>query len=214
MNIIYIAIALITILLILWLSWGFYTSHDLETPSYTVLETVGEYEIRKYDSYLVAQVEVEGEWQEAINQGFRILAGYIFGGNQSQQSIKMTAPVTEVESVQIAMTAPVTETEVEGRRIISFVVPTEFSLDTLPIPNDSRIEFVEIEEKTMFASSFTWYATTDRVAKKKIEILEAAEANNLTPLSPPTFASYNDPFTFPLMQRHEILLEISSDGTF
>lgn len=83
----------------------------IKEPAYTVVKQYDTFEVRTYDPYVVAEVVVPGPEQEAGNQCFRLLAGYIFGGNVSQQKMAMTAPVTQVaKSEKIAMTAPVTQT--------------------------------------------------------------------------------------------------------
>jgi hypothetical protein len=107
------------------------------------------YEIRNYPSHIEAQTTVQGNFDDSINSGFTIVAGYIFGGNTKKESIAMTAPVKEqkVDSEKIAMTAPVTvDTEGESR-IVSFVMPKKYSLETLPEPTDSRVKLVEVPAK-------------------------------------------------------------------
>lgn len=192
-----------------WLSWTFYTSNNLETPSYTVTEQQAGFEIRRYEPYLVAKVTVSGSYDEAINQGFRILAGYIFGGNTDQSKIAMTAPVTEQVSTNIAMTAPVTEQVVGSEREITFSMPSQYTLATLPIPDDDRITFVEIPAKTVAVSEFSWFARPDRIEREKADLAQLVTAANLTPIAEPMYAAYNDPFSFPPLRRHEILLEIA-----
>ncbi len=213
---------IIGVILALWLGWTYYVSGNLATPTYTVRESYDYFEVCEYDPYLIAQVTVEGDFDGAINQGFRILAGYIFGGNVSQESIKMTAPVTEAESVEIAMTAPVTETESvkiemtapvtetgdSMSREVAFVVPSNFTLETLPIPNDDQIEFVEVPAKTIAAHQFSFYAGAEKVARKKQELLDAVMAAGLTPIAPPTFAAYNDPWSFPALRRNEVWVAV------
>ncbi len=212
----YIVIAIV-IILVLWLGWTWYASRGLETPPYQVTAQRDGFEIRQYDQYIVAKVRVDGDFDAAVNQGFRLLAGYIFGGNTAQQSIKMTAPATETavdvsatekEYEKIAMTAPVTEQVTEGQREITFMMPSQYTLETLPIPDDDRVTFAAVPPATYAALRFGGYATPARVERKKAELEQLVTDAGLQPVAPPVYAGYNDPWSFPLLRRNEILIEI------
>ena len=126
-----------------------------------------------YPEHIVAQTTVTGSYRDALTQGFRIIAGYIFGGNTKKQSIAMTTPVIEKTAVSesIAMTTPVMTT-VEGEsHTIAFGMPRSYTLETLPVPNDSRVQIVTIPEKKMAAIRFAWMRTEARVQSKKSELL-------------------------------------------
>ena len=203
-----ITLIVIGVILILWLGWTFYVTYNIERPRYKVLEKYDAVEIRLYEPYLIAYVDVQGDYKTAINAGFRILAGYIFGGNTRLESIDMTAPVMERESESIAMTAPVTEQQMGESRRISFMMPGKYTLDTLPKPDDERIRFKEIIEKKYAVIRFTWYPTGPRVESKKAELAELIQSLGYIPKGEPVFAAYNDPFSFPLLKRNEILIEV------
>ena len=114
----------------------------LEEPKYTVLKTYENFEIRNYDSYLVAEVDVEGAYNETGNEAFKILAGYIFGDNQSSMKMNMTAPVeSEVyrSSEKMNMTAPVFSNKNINGYTYRFVMESKYSQETLPVPNNSKI---------------------------------------------------------------------------
>ncbi|MEM9336833.1 MAG: heme-binding protein [Patescibacteria group bacterium] len=218
----YIILGIVLAILTLWLGWTFFASGNLETPNYTVLETRDDFDIRQYESYIVAEVTVAGTYDQALNQGFRILAGYIFGGNVSRESVAMTAPVTENDAEKIAMTAPVTEqinekiamtapvTESQGEttRTVGFTMPSKFTLETLPIPNDDRVQFREVPPTKRAVTTFSWFAPSERIERKKAELLDAVITDDLSPLSPPTYAAFNDPWSFPLLKKHEIWVDI------
>ena len=108
---IYILVFIILGLLALWSAVTSYFQHAIDQPKYTVLQQNKNYEIRQYDSYIIAQTQVQGDYRQAASLGFRILADYIFGNNTKQSSVQMTAPVGIQESENIQMTAPVTITE-------------------------------------------------------------------------------------------------------
>jgi effector-binding domain-containing protein len=225
MNYLYIIVGII----ILWSVWG-YLSSRVENTEYKVVEAKENYEVRLYSEHLVAQTTVKGPYSEALNQGFRIVAGYIFGGNTKKESIAMTAPVIEkgaaqesaTSSVQnsaqnptrekvsesIAMTAPVMATVDGDSHTIAFGMPRSYTLETLPTPNDSRIQIVTIPEKKMAVLRFSWYRTDARVFAKKQELLDALKKDNVSVVGEPQYAGYNAPWTPPWMTRHEVLVEI------
>ena len=160
MNYIYTIVGIV----LLWSLWGYFSSR-VENIEYSVVENKKNYQVRLYPAHIVAQTTVKGSYGEALNQGFRIVAGYIFGGNTKKESIAMTAPVIEKKSVSenIAMTAPVIAT-VEGEsHTIAFGMPRSYTQDTLPTPNDLRIKIVTIPEKKMAVLRFSWWRTDARV---------------------------------------------------
>jgi len=220
----YIFIIIIAVLLAGWTAVSYFFERSIASPEYIVLEQKDGYEIRSYDPYILAQVEVTGTYDEAINQGFRILADYIFGNNTKRTDIAMTAPVTESEgesekmamtapvvvseSEELSMTAPVTESGNERTRIISFVMPFEYTLETLPKPNNSEVKIVPQEARKVAVLRFSWLRSSERVAKKKQELLTLLEQDGISPKGPPEYAGYNAPFTAPWLNRNEIMVEV------
>ncbi len=203
-------VAVCGMVLLAWIGWTVYVLRATEHPSYKVLETRKGFEIREYEPYITACVSSTGTHQEALYGGFRVLANYIFGGNTKKESIAMTAPVTEGVSAgeRIAMTAPVTETRTGEDRRVCFTMPSSFTLETLPTPNDARVRFEQVPAKKYAALRFTWYATDDRVARKEEELLNDLKEADIAPASEPMYAGYNDPWSFPLLMRNEILVEV------
>jgi len=204
-------ISFIVILLILgaWSIWG-YLSSRVEQTEYTVIKRTDGYEIREYPAHLVAQTTVVGSYQDALQQGFSIVAGYIFGGNTTKENISMTAPVVEQRSrgQSIAMTAPVTA-NIEGElHTIAFGMPRSYTLATLPRPNDSRVRLVEIPRRKMAVKRFSLWRTDARVQSKKQQLLSALSRDKMTVVGEPQYAGYNAPWTPPWMMRNEVLVEI------
>lgn len=218
----YIIITIIAVLLIGWTVASYLFERSIATPSYTVVEQKDGYEIRQYEPYITAQVEVSGTYDEAINQGFRILADYIFGNNTKQIGIAMTAPVTEAESEKMAMTAPVVEKESEvlfmtapvvetgdnKKRIISFVMPFEYTLEALPKPNNPEVKIVPQKARKVAVLRFSWFRNAPRVAGKKQELVKLLERDSVKPKGLPEYAGYNAPFTAPWLYRNEVMIEI------
>ena len=111
----------------------------VEEPKFKTVLKDGPFEIRDYPALTVAEVTVSGGQWSAANKGFRLLAGYIFGGNSRRQSIPMTAPVVQERAGQkIPMTAPVTQTQEPEGWVVRFIMPAGSTPETLPSPNDSR----------------------------------------------------------------------------
>lgn len=108
--------------------------------------------------------------RRAMNSGFRQLAGYIFGGNTTQSSIAMTVPVMDTTraSESIAMTAPVMDTlSSSGKHIVAFMMPSKYTLENLPKPDNTNIRFRIVEKSQRAVLMYTWYATESRVDEKK-----------------------------------------------
>lgn len=221
-KIMYIILLVIVAILLVWTAFSYFFDRSIKTPEYTVVEKSEGYEIRSYKPYLTAQVEVSGTFDESINQGFSVLADYIFGNNTKQTDIAMTAPVIETESEKITMTAPVMEKESEvlamtapvvetgdnTKRIISFVMPSQYSLETLPKPNNHEVKIVPQEARKVAVLSFSWFRNANRVAGKKQELLKLLERDLIAPKGLPEYAGYNAPFTAPWLNRNEIMVEI------
>ncbi len=200
-----IIILLLVVGIGLWIIWSYVTS-DVEQLKYSVLEKKEKYEIRNYDKYIEAKVEINKVGTEALNQGFRVLANYIFGGNVGNSKVSMTAPVMSGEKV--AMTAPVLAQEDSGVTTVVFSMPSKYRLEDLPKTTDSRITFTEIKPKKIAAYKFSWYYSTDRISEKKKEFIKILQDDKQLIKSEPIFAGYSGPGTIPFMARYEILVEI------
>jgi hypothetical protein len=213
-----IAISVLLVLAILWSIFSYLFERRIETPKYTTIERKDGYEIREYEPYLIAQVEVAGTYAEASSQGFRILADYIFGNNTMRDKLSMTAPVTESGrdrahgNAVMAMTAPVSEREsTDGTfHVIAFVMPSKYSIKTLPKPNNPEIKIVAMPKRKMAVLKFSWYANGERAEQKKQDLLMKLKTDGMVSLSDPKVARYNAPFSAPWLNRNEILAEVRS----
>lgn len=200
-----------------------YAQRDIEQPSYEIIMARDALELRRYAPYIAAEVQVEASSvNEASSRGFRPLAGYIFGNNEGSGQIAMTAPVM-TQSLpssnlppsspkQIAMTAPVTTSQDnDGLYTVRFSMPSKWTMETLPIPNDENVKIIEIASEMRLAYRFIG----PRNQKKMDEALEKIEAfmvaENLRALSPPIVAGYDGP-SVPLdKKRWEIMRIVESD---
>lgn len=201
------------VLLIIWAIGSYLAIRYIEEPTYTLLERKQGYEIREYQPYIVAETTVTGGYRESLNQGFRLIADYIFGNNTTKQSISMTTPVLEavaaVQSEKIAMTVPVIETATSNEtRTVSFVLPATYTMETLPIPNNDAVRLLEVPAQTVAVLRFSWYATPERVAAKKETLRTLLERDGVVTIGSYRSALYNPPLSMPLTLRNEIIVPI------
>jgi hypothetical protein len=187
-----------------------------EEAKYTLIEKDGAFEVRAYDSKLIAEVLLDAEMSDATSAGFRLLADYIFGNNTApsgkSEKISMTAPVTvENRSEKIAMTAPVAiQSEQKGWRVW-FVMPSHFTLVTLPKPNNPLVVIKPIAAKRYAVVRFSGWVDDEKMQAKLKELSTWLAVKKLTSKGQPELARYNPPWTLPFLRRNEVMLEISSD---
>jgi len=200
-----------------------------ESPTYILERKDEKFEIRKYPDYILAQVDVEADFDSAIGIGFSILANYIFGGNKKRKSIPMTSPVSEEKiegsekipmaapvtqeplngSEKIAMTVPVIE-ESAGENIqrISFTMPSKYTLETLPEPDSDRIKFKAVKNQRTAVLGFSGRVKKKLAMEKMEEMTVWLKKNHLKPKSNFIVAQYNNPAVPGFFRRNEILVEI------
>lgn len=203
----YIALTIFAI----WSIGSWYIVKDIEEPTYQVLSKAGDYEVRLYEPYIIAQTTVSGDYDEAMSDGFREIAGYIFGGNSRKNKIAMTAPVLENAqgiSQIIAMTAPVLDTGTSKKRLVAFVMPSRYRLEDLPVPNSNKVSFVEIAETKVAVLSYGFYTNEARIEAKKMELLSLLKADGVNVKGAVTSARYNPPLSMPLFLRNEVIVQI------
>ena len=182
----------------------------IEEPKFTVVARDGDFEIRDYAPAVAAEVIVTGEQQAAASKGFRLLAGYIFGGNTRKQSIAMTAPVAQQPAAEkIAMTAPVTQVAQDGAWVVRFTMPSSYRLATLPKPNDQRVKLRELPPARFAVMRFSGLARAATVSARTADLLHFVQARNLHAVGPAALAQYNPPWTPWFMRRNEVMVQIS-----
>ena len=134
---------------------------NVEQPRYTVVERYDDIEIRSYAPLIAAETEVTGTRETAIREGFRTIADYIFGNNVASREIAMTTPVTQQTSEPIAMTAPVMQ-QGDGRTwLIRFVMPSRYTMESLPKPKNAAVQVKEMPENTSQQFVFPGGRTTE-----------------------------------------------------
>ena len=182
---------------------------NVEKPDYKVIQTERNIEIRQYEPMIIAEVEVDGKREDAIREGFRLIADYIFGNNTVQRDISMTAPVQQQESQKIAMTAPVQQQSTGRSWQISFVMPSKYSMETLPEPKNGRVRLKEIMTKKFVVIKFSGTNSNENVTEHENQLMNYIESNQIKIIDSPKYAFYNAPWTLPFMRRNEVMIEIN-----
>jgi len=183
-----------------------------EEMAYDVIEKRGEAELRQYAPSIVAETKVNGPFEWVGNVAFGRLAGYIFGRNRGRQQMAMTAPVTQTTAPEkIAMTAPVLQEPKRGRSwTVSFVMPAEYSMDTLPEPGDSKVRLSERPGQLMMALRYAggWRRSLFERNRNKLE--ETVASEGFVPTGPAIFARYDPPVTPWFRRRNEVLIPVEA----
>jgi hypothetical protein len=184
--------------------------HAIEEPDHEVIKSLGSsVELRRYAPYVVAEVVLSASAEEAGNQAFPILAGYIFGKNKGEKKFAMTAPVTQSAApLRMEMTAPVTQSVAPGGMRVQFVLPKGVSLATAPEPNDPR---VQLREEPASARAVIRYSGTWSQAnyEEHLALLKATLDNaGVATQGEAVLARYNAPFTPWFLRRNEIWLAL------
>jgi effector-binding domain-containing protein len=186
----------------------------IEEPKYQVIDKTSDIEIREYSSYIVAETMVSSEFEEAGNDAFSRLFGYIDGENINNKSIEMTAPVSQeavdMEGQKIEMTAPVSQEKMtSGQYRIAFVMPDEFKLSTLPKPKDERIQIREIPAKKVAVIRYSGTWSEENYTENETILYQFLREQGYSIKGKPMWARYDPPFMPWLFRRNEIMIEIN-----
>ena len=161
-----------------------------EEANYQVIKKNEIYEIRKYSDRLAIEAEIS-------NQGssFRKLFKYISGDNENNEEIKMTTPVTQIEK--------------KGNMTMQFYLPSRFNKSNTPNPTNSDIKILNIKSGYYAVIIYSGRASDINFIKHKNILENELKNNNISILSPPIKATYNNPFTLPLLRRNEAMFVIN-----
>ncbi len=206
-----IALGALTALTVPVLAYAAKLRDRTEQPKYEVLAKHEAFEVRLYEPRIVAEVNVEGSAEKATGDGFRLLADFIFGNNHKGAKVAMTSPVDRsAASEKIAMTTPVDRTKDGKTWTVAFTMPSKYTMETLPRPNDARVSIRQLPAKRYAATRFSGNPKEEVVRHRMDALREAAEAEGL-PLTgkAPVYARYDPPWTPSFMRRNEILLELA-----
>lgn len=184
---------------------------SVEEAAYQVLSQDDKFELRAYDSLLVAETRVDAGFKQAGNIAFRRLFGYISGDNTAKQKIAMTAPVIADagQSEEIRMTAPVIgESDGDSWRY-RFVLPASYTLETAPAPQDEKVTIKAVPVKTVAVLRFSGLVSQDDIDLRSGQLADWMLANDLEAASQPRWAGYNPPWTLPFLRRNEVMIDIA-----
>ena len=184
-------------------------SHAIEEPDYEVVKKFDKVELRRYAPYVVAEVVLDSSAEDAGNQAFPILAGYIFGKNKGEKKFAMTAPVTQSAApVRLDMTAPVTQAAVAGGMRVQFVLPKGVTLETAPEPIDPRVQLRVVPAGTWAVIRYSGTWSQANYLEHLAELKATLEAQGVATQGEPVLARYNAPFTPWFMRRNEVWLAL------
>jgi hypothetical protein len=184
-------------------------------PDYAVLQKDESFEVREYDRLVVVETVVDASFDDAGGIAFRRLFGYISGDNQSAAEIAMTAPVIALDESspggeEIAMTAPVTGQQTAFGWRFAFVLPSDYTHATAPLPNnpDVRLEQLPARKVAVLRYSGSW---SESGYTRNVQFLQQwMNRNQLAAGSAPRVAGYDPPWTLPFLRRNEIMIDIRS----
>lgn len=168
---------------------------NVEQPNYKPIKLDGNIEIRDYPPMILAEVEVSGERKEAIREGFKILADYIFGNNTSNIKIAMTAPVMQQQYM-------------DNKWKVRFVMPEKYNFETLPKPNSKRVILNSMPARRFVAIRFSGRADDKNINLHTKQLEAYVLEEKLNPLGNAILAFYNPPWTLPFLRRNEVIIEI------
>ena len=176
-----------------------------EEPKYTVIKKTDIYEVRLYETRTVAQVIYGKE-----DSGFKVLFNYISGENETSSEVKMTVPVTQSEKID--MIAPVTQSKSDGKMVMQFFLPKQYSLQNAPKPNDPRVSIIDLPETYFAVISYSGSTSDKNFNEHHKELKVALDKDKLTVIGIPLKATYNSPFTLPFLRRNEAMYLLDNDG--
>jgi len=170
-------------------------ANDIEEPKYTLVRKYAEFEVRDYAPHVVARTKMSGSYRDSLGGGFQRLAKFIFGGNTQRASI--------------AMTAPVASTHAGNDWVVTFSMPSAYSMQTLPRPNDRRVELVEVPAQRTAVLSFSGWVSQDKMNDKEQALRRELARAGIEVRGAAVLAQYNPPWTLPFLRRNEIQIPVA-----
>ena len=189
-----ISLLIILIALTVFQSFMTISTNNIEKQTYRVVKKEADFEIRFYPSATFATIKSKANsYRELSGSGFRRIAGYIFGGNES--------------STKIAMTSPVHMDITEEGSSMSFVMPSKYNVNNLPKPNDSKVEIHESKSEYAAAIEFGGYVNDATLKKYTEQLQKSLEKNQIRPIGHYRYLGYNPPYQL-INRRNEVIVEI------
>ena len=189
-----ITLLIVLVILTVFQSFMVASTNNIEKQPYRVIKKEKEFEIRYYPSATFATIKSNvNTYRELSGSGFRKIAGYIFGNNESSTKIAMTSPV----HMEIGN---------EGSSM-SFVMPSKYSVDNLPKPNDSKVELHESKPEYVAAIEFGGYVNDATLKRYTEQLQKSLESHNIKPIGHYRYLGYNPPYQL-INRRNEVIVEI------
>jgi hypothetical protein len=193
---------------------------EVEKPKYKVVGQVEKIELRRYESYIVAEVTIDDDENSAMTRGFRPLADYIFGANVAQDEVEMTSPVLQQssKSEEIAMTSPVlqsataaTESAGTGPQTIQFIMPSQYTLETLPKPNNPEVGIKKVTGYTVGVIAFSGTGGMNDMHEKESQLRGTLERHNIRTTGTAMYARYDPPWTPAAERLNEVMIPVNKN---
>lgn len=186
-----------------------------EEPGYSVLHNEAQFEVREYESVVIAETLVDAPFDEAGSIAFRRLFGYISGDNAAAAEIAMTAPVMALDQSsgsgeKISMTAPVTGQQTPRGWRFAFVLPSEYTLDNAPVPTSPEVSLSQVPAGKVAVVRYTG-SWSEKAYAENLKLLQQwMQQNQLEADSLPRVAGYDPPWTIPFLRRNEVMIDIKN----
>ena len=173
-----------------------FTSKNIETPKYKVIKTYDEVEVRLYPKMVVAKTNLaDKSFDNQGSNGFRTIAGYIFGGNEKNEKIAMTAPVVMNMGDSASM---------------YFVMPKSYDKSELPTPNSKNVQIVEVAEKTLAVISYGGFSSDEKIEKHRKQLEVILKKNKIQTKGAYMYMGYNAPWDI-INRKNEVAIEVVVD---
>lgn len=170
-----------------------FKSDGIEMPTYRVIKKYGDMEIREYPTMIIAQTQLSQSSQDQrMSNGFRTIAGYIFGGNERNQKIAMTAPVV----MKMGDTAS-----------MYFMMPKQYKTTELPKPNSNKVEIVEEQARVLAVIRYSGFSSEKKIEKYRKKLTAIISENHLNVIGPYMYMGYNAPWDV-INRRNEVAIEV------
>jgi len=202
-------LARITVVMVL-LALGAGDAVAIEEAKYDLIRKNDKFEIRDYASHILADTVVEGNFEDAGEIAFERLFRYISGANRSRDKVAMTAPVSQQPvAAKIQMTAPVGQQRVDQGWAVSFMMPSSYTLETLPRPEDPKVTLRQVPARRMATVRYSGFWSEKGYLRHKADLESWIQRSGLTVVGDPVWARYNPPFMPWFLRRNEILIPIT-----
>ena len=192
------------------MSIGVSNAMATEEARYEVIEKAGDFEVRDYASHILAETVVEGNLEDAGSTAFNKLFRYISGANRSRDKVAMTAPVSQQPAGEkIAMTAPVQRDGTDAGSRVAFMLPSQYTMETAPVPTDPRVRIRQVPGRLMAVVRYSGRWTAKNFEAKKQLLRSELAGQEVVPVSAIQSALYDPPYTPPFMRRNEVMVEVN-----